>query len=336
MSDEGHDESVDGEATGARETEEAPSEPSARDDEGTTPENEVDTPEPGVVEEAAQPTGQASAPDATDHLASAGDREREVPEVVAEKAEGEPEPQPVAPVSEAAPPENELLTKMDDRLRQTQEAIVAQEERLNELKDAIGGVADQIKLIPPQVRKVGGKVESLTNSISDPKYNALLKAVLGIHDLVDQVLRSWPTAPEGAASGDLRRNYEVLRTQLRQLLEVNGLSEIPTDGRFDPNMHRALERVPCEDPAQADHVVKVVRPGFRTEQDSVLRYAEVCVGYHESPKEEKEIADSRGRIEPEAEAVEDREKSTGQTDPENSVEGNCEEASPSAEGRTQE
>jgi molecular chaperone GrpE (heat shock protein) len=166
-----------------------------------------------------------------------------------------------------------------------QDTLAAVEARLAYLETNLDTTAKQISFLPPQMRLLGNKIEGVAASLSEPRYRAVLLSLLAIYDLVNQMLRSLPSVPESDAMADDRRNYQVLRTQLRQTLESNGLSEIETGGPFDPELHRAVQRIPCDDPAQAGRVVEVVRPGFRTEQ-AVLRYAEVSVSQYVPPQAE--------------------------------------------------
>lgn len=167
------------------------------------------------------------------------------------------------------------------------DALCAAEARLSNLEMATDVASRQIAFLPPQIRMLAAKIEGLTTSVSEPRLRAVLLGLLSVYDLVEQARRALLNeAPTDAGAVELR-HYEVLRTQLRQLLEANGLSEISGDGPFDPLVHRAIERVPVTDPTQADGVVSVLRPGFRTEQ-SVLRYAEVSVAHYtpaENPAE---------------------------------------------------
>lgn len=148
------------------------------------------------------------------------------------------------------------------------------------LMERMAGLEKQVAFLPPQVRMLAAKVDGLSTAITEPRIRALLMGLLGIYDLIDQVLRTLP-ARMTDADRDHLHNYQVLRAQLEVLLESNGLSEIPADGAFDPLLHRALQSVPVDDPQKADSVLEVVRPGFRTEQ-AILRYAEVLVGRYNS------------------------------------------------------
>jgi molecular chaperone GrpE (heat shock protein) len=187
-----------------------------------------------------------------------------------------------APVSElgAQPPalpeeRSQLAEALCQEIREVRTEIRAVDARLKGLEGAINDIAKQLAYIPPQVRLIAGKVDDVGVSISDSRYRALLLGLLGVYDLVDQSLRAAAAAGKAANEGEAR-GYEVLRTQLRQLLETNGLQEIPAQGAFDPAIHRAVQSVPCEDAACAGGIKEVLRPGFRT-ASSVLRYAEVVV-----------------------------------------------------------
>jgi hypothetical protein len=149
-------------------------------------------------------------------------------------------------------------------------------QRLDGVMAAVDAAVKQIGFLPGQIRALGTKVEGLSASISDSRLRSLLLGVVSVYDLADHMFRNVDTA-----GTDHRNNYEVIRTQLMQLLASNGLEEIPTTDGFDPKMHRAVQAVPCSDPAQVNRVMSVVRAGFRTDQ-AVLRYAEVVVGQAES------------------------------------------------------
>jgi molecular chaperone GrpE len=189
-----------------------------------------------------------------------------------------------AAVSAAEVHADDGASRIEQRLEEARNGIAEIRERLAALEAGMEGISKQIALVPPQVRSLGTRLEGLTASITEPRYRALLLGLLAIYDLVDQAARG-----TGFGGGDVettdRRNFEVLRTQLSQLFESNGLTEIPGSGPFDPQLHRALQRVVVEDPELAGRILQVVRPGFRSGQ-TVLRYSEVTVGYCEVPAPE--------------------------------------------------
>ncbi len=175
----------------------------------------------------------------------------------------------------------DAVWELSREVRELRETVGAMQTRVAGFEAAMEATAKQVSFLPPQLRMLGGKIDGLATAISEPRYRAALLGLLGVYDLTDQILRALPAGDDaaGATTPDHRRNYEVLLAQLRQILETNGLTEIPTAGGFDPELHRALQLVPVTDPAQSDQILEVVRRGFRTEQ-SVLRYAEVLVGQY--------------------------------------------------------
>jgi len=238
-----------------------------------------------------QPTYENDAPDpgSTSAVAQADDAVagREVPESseVGSCLAREEMPEPLGE-AEARPTDadaDQTLTPARDSLSEIREHLNALQSRLDGLQPAVEGISRQISFLPAQLRLIGGKLDGLATSINEPRYRAVLLSLLGVCDLVDQLLRAEPTAADEADAAEHRRNYEVLREQLRQILDMNGLFEIPTAGSFDRESHRAVAVVACDDPSESGRVVDVIRPGFRTET-SVLRYAEVAVAKHVVPE----------------------------------------------------
>ncbi len=177
------------------------------------------------------------------------------------------------------------LEQLSTDVRGLQEILFTMQARLTDIETALDATAKQVAFLPPQVRLLGNKIDGAAVSLSEPRYRAMLLSLLGLYDLVDQMSRALPITPSGETETASHNNYEILRTQFRQTLETNGLAEIEARGAFNPELHRAIQRVPCSEPGQAGQVVEVVRAGFRTEQ-AVLRFAEVIVSQYLPPKNE--------------------------------------------------
>jgi len=92
------------------------------------------------------------------------------------------------------------------------------------------------------------------------------------------VLDDLERALEAAAEHEeakLEEGVELVHRSLVSLLERHGLSEIATDGTFDPHVHEALLAQPGEG-AQEGAVLQVLQKGYRL-GDKVLRPARVIV-----------------------------------------------------------
>jgi molecular chaperone GrpE (heat shock protein) len=177
------------------------------------------------------------------------------------------------PVSESSERQAEVLSAF----QALQEKVSGLAVRLDQVAEVVDLTARQVTFLPPQVRNLSSKVDRAVEAIGESRYQSLLLRLLGIYDLVCQ-MEATELSLLRNESGELRTSsHAVLRTQLRQLLETNGLNEIPVEGRFDPSLHLSVGRIDCNDPALDGQVLEVVRPGFKTET-SVLRFAEVRVG----------------------------------------------------------
>jgi molecular chaperone GrpE len=126
-------------------------------------------------------------------------------------------------------------------------------------------------------------------------HERLVKELLPILDDLERaakppVRESGPSArgnrvevpPAGANQPDLSVQYEALldgvtlvQKSLRKALEKEGLSEIETEGGFDPHIHEAMLTQPGNG-AESGSVLEVVQRGYRL-GDKVVRPARVIV-----------------------------------------------------------
>ena len=102
----------------------------------------------------------------------------------------------------------------------------------------------------------------------------LLSEMLSIVDDLDRALE------HADGENDFVVGVKGIRQNLMKILESKGLTEIPTEGKFDPNCHEAL----CVVEADTDgEIAEVFQKGYRI-GDKVLRYSKVKVT---KKKEEK-------------------------------------------------
>lgn len=74
------------------------------------------------------------------------------------------------------------------------------------------------------------------------------------------------------------QGLDLVQGRLLDLLASEGLYPIETeDETFDPRQHVAVESVPAPDGSAPGRIVRELRRGYRREDGSVLRYAEVVV-----------------------------------------------------------
>jgi molecular chaperone GrpE len=99
----------------------------------------------------------------------------------------------------------------------------------------------------------------------------LLKELLPIVDDLERALG----AAEQHEEAQLEEGVRLVHRSLAQLLERNGVAEIPADGKFDPHVHEALLAQPAEGKEQGD-VIDVLQKGYKL-GDRVVRPARVIV-----------------------------------------------------------
>ena len=74
----------------------------------------------------------------------------------------------------------------------------------------------------------------------------------------------------------VKNGVVMIRRQMEALLSAFGVSEVAADGEFDPKIHEAIMRAPCETPDQAGTIKEVFQKGY-TMGDRLLRPARVIV-----------------------------------------------------------
>ncbi|HZG35298.1 MAG TPA: nucleotide exchange factor GrpE [Gaiellaceae bacterium] len=99
----------------------------------------------------------------------------------------------------------------------------------------------------------------------------LLNELLPVLDDLERALEAAGRHEEAT----LEEGVKLVHRSFVALLERHGLSEIETEGRFDPHVHEALLTQPGED-AEEGSVLQVLQKGYRL-GDRVLRPARVIV-----------------------------------------------------------
>jgi len=96
---------------------------------------------------------------------------------------------------------------------------------------------------------------------------SMAKEVLTIVDDMERALQNTNEDTEFV------RGIKGIRQNLVKILESNGMTEIPTDGKFDPDLHEAL----CATESDTDgDIAEVFQKGYRM-NDRVIRYSKVRV-----------------------------------------------------------
>lgn len=108
------------------------------------------------------------------------------------------------------------------------------------------------------------------------------KLLVKFIDILDNLDRALEAAEQTYAGNPLIEGLILVRTQLLQTLQQEGLERIPVLGLpFDPNMSEAVGTQPVADPEHDHVVVREVLRGYRL-HGRVARPSRVFVGQHQS------------------------------------------------------
>lgn len=96
-------------------------------------------------------------------------------------------------------------------------------------------------------------------------HERLIREVLPVLDDLERAL---------AHEGDMEEGVRLIHRQLSESLAREGLTEVPTDGKFDPHTQEALLSQPSDQ--EEGTVIEVLQKGYKL-GDRVLRPARVVV-----------------------------------------------------------
>jgi len=111
---------------------------------------------------------------------------------------------------------------------------------------------------------------------------SLISDMLGIVDDLERALS------HADKDDDLTKGVHGVFQNMMKILVSKGLTEIETNGRFDPSVHEAL----CAEPGESDgKITEVYQKGYRI-GDRVLRYAKVKVTRKQTEEGEQKCQES--------------------------------------------
>ena len=80
--------------------------------------------------------------------------------------------------------------------------------------------------------------------------------------IVDELELASKAARNTESASAVAEGLEIVLKKLREVLATEGLSKIETVGKkFDPRLHEAVERVPCNDKEEGT-ILEEIREGF--------------------------------------------------------------------------
>lgn len=174
----------------------------------------------------------------------------DIPEVIDEKVSG------------GSGAENPDLTDLLKKLQEYKDKAQAEAQRADDMTN----VATRLRADFDNYRK------RMNESNAREKNNGkieVLEKIIPVLDVVDQALGM--IKDQSVIVG-----VEMIKSQLGALLTSCGISEIDSTGQFDPKVHEAIMRVPCESDEQAGMIKEVFQKGYIM-GDRLIRPARVIV-----------------------------------------------------------
>jgi molecular chaperone GrpE len=159
-------------------------------------------------------------------------------------------------------------------------ALVRQaQERLNEVATAYKALRDENEGYRDRVRR------NSERRFAQRHERLLLKFI----DILDNLDRALEAAELSYAAAPMIEGLILVRTQLLQTLQEEGLERIPVLGLpYDPGVAEAMATHPVEDPEQHHLVVKDLQRGYRL-NGRVARAAQVVVGEYDFSQQPAEV-----------------------------------------------
>jgi len=162
----------------------------------------------------------------------------------------------------------------------TDERAQAQRPTLEEQVAALEAERDEhlndLKRVAAEFENYRKRVARDQESLVARAHERLVKELLPVLDDLERAL----AAAEEHEEAKLEEGVRLVHRELAAALQREGLSEIDTDGQFDPHVHEALLSQPSD--AREGSVIEVVQKGY-TLGDRVVRPARVVVA---APKPE--------------------------------------------------
>jgi molecular chaperone GrpE len=145
-----------------------------------------------------------------------------------------------------------------------------QEEQTDELAAERDELVDRLQRLQAEFENYRKRAARDQQALVARAHERLVKELLPILDDLGRALEAAEQHEEAALEDGVR----LVHKQLIDVLAKEGLTEIETDGAFDPHVHEALLAQPSN--AEAGTVLEVLQKGYRL-GDHVLRPARVTI-----------------------------------------------------------
>ena len=167
-------------------------------------------------------------------------------------------------------PAKQQLDEVEEQPEAEAQSGESLEQRLAAAEAEAQAHLNDLKRLAAEFENYRKRVAREQESVSVRAAERLVKELLPIVDDLERAL----AAAEEHEEAKLEEGVRLVHRQLAGVLEREGLTEIPTGGRFDPHVHEALLSQPSDE--DEGTVIEVLQKGYSL-GDRVLRPARVVI-----------------------------------------------------------
>ena len=177
---------------------------------------------------------------------------------------------------EAEKPETVETVGKAEETETKQESVTMTQEELQTVKDHIDELQKKLDETVALLQRNQADFDNFrkrnatvrADSYDEGKRDCI-KAMLPVLDDFDRVAES-DSAADGWADG-----VKLVHKKLADILKKEGLTEIPSDGAFDPNLHNAVMTEAVEG-MESGNIVQTFQKGYQV-KDKIIRHSMVKV-----------------------------------------------------------
>ncbi len=159
-----------------------------------------------------------------------------------------------------------------------------QDTKIAELETRISDLENQLKRAVADYHNLEKRIVEGRSELTKWGTSELLVKLLPVLDHLEQALAGVRESDESESQSGWAKGVELAVKEFKNVLQSEGLDEIPADGVFDPALHEAVDTREGEN----DKILEVIRKGY-TLNGKVLRPAAVVVGRLESSNMNQEL-----------------------------------------------
>ncbi len=149
-----------------------------------------------------------------------------------------------------------------------------QDTKLQDLEQKVTELDNQLKRAVADYQNLEKRIQEGRSELTKWGTGELLVKILPTLDHLETVVQSGrQVLSEQSESKEWLKGVELAVKEFRNVLQSEGLNEIPTDGEFNPAIQEAVDTRVDED----NKILEVVRRGY-TLNGKILRPAQVVVG----------------------------------------------------------